>query len=72
MRAGEIEASDLFERVAADPELGLDPDRVRAIADRPEAFTGRAGEQVERFVAQVAALVSDHPDAARYQPHPIL
>jgi adenylosuccinate lyase len=72
MRAGEIEASDLFERVAADPELGLDPDQVRAIADRPKAFTGRAGEQVERFVAQVAALVSDHPDAARYQPHPIL
>jgi len=72
MRAGETESSDLFERVAADPVLSLDTTRVAAIAETPAAFTGRASEQVSAFVGRVTDIVSIHPEAARYRPHPIL
>lgn len=70
LRAGE--PPELFARVSADPELGLDPQRVAEIAAAPAAFAGRAAHQVESFVARVATLVEAHPDAARYQPAPIL
>src|SRR5690606_37618588 len=72
MRSGETDSSDLFARVQADETLGLDPGRVAAIAHAPGAFTGRATEQVDDFVARVAAVVAEHPAAAGYSPHPIL
>lgn len=72
LRSGESASSDLFERVAADPVLGLDPGRVHAIAADPSRFTGRADEQVESFVRRAAELTEARPDAATYQPHPVL
>ena len=72
MRAGESDSSDLFARVTDDPVLGLDPGRVAAIADAPSLFIGRATEQVGTFVTRVAELAASHPEAANYQPHPIL
>ncbi|MEX2424470.1 MAG: adenylosuccinate lyase [Acidimicrobiia bacterium] len=72
LRSGETDSSDLFERVTNDSELGLDPGRVAAIADAPALFIGRSTEQVGTFVSRVAELVASHPDAADYQPHPIL
>ena len=72
MRAGETDTSDLFERVTNDAVLGLDPGRVAAIGDAPSLFIGRAAEQVGSFVARVAELAAAHPEAAEYQPSPIL
>lgn len=72
MRSGETDTSDLFARVSDDPVLGLDPGRVAAIAEEPSLFIGRATEQVGTFVTRVAELVASHPEAAEYQPHPIL
>ncbi|HSJ28410.1 MAG TPA: adenylosuccinate lyase [Acidimicrobiia bacterium] len=72
MRAGETESSDLFRRVADDPELSLDPGRLAEIAASPAAFTGRSSEQVGRFVSRVTDLAADHPGAAEYVPSPIL
>ncbi|MFP5330739.1 MAG: lyase family protein, partial [Acidimicrobiia bacterium] len=72
LRSGESDSSDLFERVAADPVLGLDPGRVDAIAADPSRFTGRAAEQVENFVRRAAELTAVHPNAATYQPHPLV
>lgn len=72
MRSGESDGSDLFDRVATDDVLGLDPGRVRTIGDSPTAFVGRATEQVHTFVQGVAEIVADHPDAAEYTPAPIL
>ncbi len=72
MRAGETDTSDLFARVTEDPVLGLDPERVTAIAAAPSRFIGRATEQVGSFVSRVAELAGSHPEAAEYQPHPIL
>ena len=72
LRSGEISTSDLFDRVAADEVLGLDPERVRTIALDPARFAGRASEQVDEFVRRAAELVEAHPEAAEYQPRPLL
>jgi len=45
---------DLFERIAADPAFAAVHDRLDALM-RPEAFVGRAPQQVEEFVGQVIA-----------------
>ncbi|ETB48449.1 adenylosuccinate lyase [Mycobacterium avium subsp. paratuberculosis 10-8425] len=42
-----------------------------ALADR-RAFTGAAADQVDEVAAQVDALVSRYPDAAKYTPGAIL
>ncbi|EUA51727.1 adenylosuccinate lyase domain protein [Mycobacterium xenopi 3993] len=41
------------------------------LADR-QAFIGAAGDQVDAVVAEVDALVSHYPDAAKYTPGAIL
>ena len=72
LRSGDADRSDLFARVTDDPVLGLDAARVATIADSPSLFIGRATEQVGAFVSRVAELVETHPQAAGYEPHPIL
>ncbi len=44
--------NDLIERVCADPSFGLDYDEVEALL-KPEAFTGRAPQQVEEYLTTV-------------------
>jgi adenylosuccinate lyase len=44
--------NDLIERVCADPSFGLDYDEVEALL-KPEAFTGRAPQQVEEYLEAV-------------------
>ena len=56
LKDGEAERNDLLERLAADPEfaaLGVSLDELRAAAD-PRRFVGRAPEQVDEFLAEVA------------------
>jgi adenylosuccinate lyase len=72
MRAGEIEAGDLFDRVANDPDLPIDPDVIAAIRAERAAFTGRAADQAAAFAGRVGELVERHPDAAAYVPEEIL
>ncbi|WP_264072022.1 adenylosuccinate lyase [Mycolicibacterium komossense] len=63
---------DLLDRLAADPRLPLDRAALdAALADRG-AFTGAAGDQVDRVVSAVAELVSRYPEAAKYTPGAIL
>lgn len=63
---------DLLDRLARDPRLPLDrPALDAALADR-QAFTGAAGDQVDRVVAAVDDLLGRHPDAARYTSGAIL
>jgi adenylosuccinate lyase len=64
--------NDLVDRLAADDRLPLDRAALTALLAEPLAFVGTAPQQVERFVAEVAALVARHPDAARYRPADIL
>lgn len=72
LRTGTAAENDLFQRVAADPDLPIDPAVLESIAADREGFTGRAGEQVAAFVKRVDDLVARHPDASDYRPSPIL
>jgi adenylosuccinate lyase len=65
------EANDLFDRLAADPRLGLAAGDLQALLAEPLSFTGTARSQVAAFVGQVAAVVERFPDAAGYAPSDI-
>ncbi len=62
----------LFERLAADPRLGLDLEQVRAAVRDPLELTGSARDQVDRLAARVAELAAAHPEAAAYTPGAVL
>ncbi|MBW8711291.1 MAG: adenylosuccinate lyase [Mycobacterium sp.] len=63
---------DLLDRLAADPRLPLDrPALDAALADK-QAFTGAAGDQVDRVVDAVDELVGRYPEAAKYTSDAIL
>ena len=64
--------NDLFDRLAADPRLGLSRADLDALVADPTSFTGAAEAQVAAVVAAVEAVVARHPDAAAYTPAPIL
>jgi adenylosuccinate lyase len=64
--------NDLFDRLAADPRLGLSRADLDALVADPTSFTGAAEAQVAAVVAAVEAVVARHPDAATYTPAPIL
>jgi len=46
--------------------------RVDRALGEPATFIGRAGDQVDPFVAKVVAIADRHPEAAAYAPAPIL
>ncbi|HYN68373.1 MAG TPA: adenylosuccinate lyase [Ornithinibacter sp.] len=72
MRESGAEGNDLFDRLAADPRLGLPRDDLETLVDAPLAFTGAAVDQVARVVARVEAVAAAHPEAAGYGPGAIL
>ena len=72
MREQGAEGNDLFDRLAADPRLGLSPADLDGLVADPGSFTGAAGAQVAAVVAKVEAVVRRHPEAADYVPAPIL
>ncbi|HVF14110.1 MAG TPA: hypothetical protein VM942_05880, partial [Acidimicrobiales bacterium] len=63
---------DLFDRLAADPRLPLGVEDLSALLSDPLAYAGDSARQVRAFVDEVARVVARHPDAATYQPEPIL
>ncbi len=71
LRAG-AERNDLVERLAADERLPLDQAELDALLADPKQFTGAAGDQVDRVVSLIAAVVAEDPEAAAYTPSPIL
>jgi adenylosuccinate lyase len=71
MRQGR-EHNDLFERLAADPRLGLDLATIEGLVAEPIEFTGAARSQSRAVVRRVEALVAEHPQAATYVPGEIL
>jgi adenylosuccinate lyase len=48
--------NDLYERLAGDPEFGVPLDDLRAAAD-PSRFVGRAPQQVDEFLTEVAGPI---------------
>ncbi|TLW93215.1 adenylosuccinate lyase [Saccharomonospora piscinae] len=72
MREQAQQDNDLVERLAADERLPLDADRLTALLADRLAFTGMAGAQVADVVARVKDVVRRFPEAASYEPGPIL
>jgi adenylosuccinate lyase len=72
MREAGADRNDLFDRLAADPRLGLTRAELDALVAEPLSFTGAAVDQVARVAARVEAVVAAHPAAARYTPAAIL
>jgi adenylosuccinate lyase len=71
MRQGRAH-NDLFDRLAADPRLGLDRRSIAGLVADPLEFTGAAQAQTRAVVRRVEALVARHRDAASYSPGSIL
>ncbi|HOU89946.1 MAG TPA: adenylosuccinate lyase [Polyangiaceae bacterium] len=69
--AGRAE-NDLMDRLAADRRLGLDREALAAAGGAPLQFVGAAPRQTRAFVERVERLVARHPEAARYEPDPLL
>ena len=72
LREKGVEGNDLLDRLAADTRLRLSRADLDAIVADRLSFTGAAAAQVSAFVQRVDALVRRNPDAAGYQPEPIL
>ena len=68
MRAGG--ANDLYDRLAADPRLGLGRDQLGGVD--PLELTGSARSQVDAIAARVAELAARFPDGAAYTPGAVL
>jgi adenylosuccinate lyase len=65
--------NDLFDRLAADERLGgLTRAEIDALVADPATFVGAASTQVAAVIERVAAVVAEHPEAARYTPPQIL
>ena len=72
MREQGATENDLFDRLAADERLGLTRTEIdKLVADRAD-FVGAAPAQVRAVAGRVANVVAAHPEAAAYQPAPIL
>jgi len=72
MREKAALANDLFDRLAGDARLGLNRGEIDALTSDPSSFVGVASAQVAAVADRVAAVVALHPDAAAYDPSPII
>jgi adenylosuccinate lyase len=66
------EQNDLLQRLAADPRLSIRYEDLARSLEQPLEFVGAAPQQVRDFVAKVTAVVARYPEAASYQPEPLL
>jgi adenylosuccinate lyase len=72
MREKGQEGNDLLDRLGADDRLRLSRAELDTLVADPLTFTGAADEQVRAVVARVEQVTAEHPEAAAYDPEPIL
>jgi len=72
MREKGLTENDLFDRLAADPRLGLSRAEIDALVADRAAFTGAASAQVAAVAEKIGAVVAQHPSASGYVPAPLL
>ncbi|HEX6445678.1 MAG TPA: adenylosuccinate lyase [Streptosporangiales bacterium] len=72
MREKGQEANDLLDRLGADERLRLSRAELDTLVADPLTFTGAADDQVRAVVARVERVTAAHPEAAAYDPEPIL
>ena len=71
MRQGQA-TNDVFERLAADPELQLSAEQLRALVAEPITFTGAAVQQVQDVVRRIEGVAQRYPEDVTYTPASIL
>ena len=64
--------NDLLDRLASDARVPLSRADLDALLADPSVFVGAAERQVVTFAEKVAKVVAKHPEAAVYNPGPIL
>ncbi|MBN2196921.1 MAG: adenylosuccinate lyase [Polyangiaceae bacterium] len=64
--------NDLWARLADDPRLGVDRGALAAACGSPLDFVGAAPRQTRSFIERVERLAARYPEAARYEPDPLL
>lgn len=64
--------TDLINRLAMDDRLPLDQEALDGLLNDPSTFVGSASSQVAAVIERVADVVAAHPQAAAYNPEPIL
>ncbi|MFC7621599.1 adenylosuccinate lyase [Microlunatus sp. GCM10028923] len=64
--------NDLYDRLAADPRLGLTRADLEALVADPLDLAGVAPQQVQALAARIAEITETHPEAAGYTPGPTL
>jgi len=67
-----VSETDLLDRLSADDRLPLDRTTLDGLLDDRSGFVGNASAQVAAVVERVAEVVAVHPQAAAYDPEPIL
>jgi adenylosuccinate lyase len=73
MREEGSETNDLLDRLAGDNRLGLSRAELEKLVQAdPLKFSGLALDQTDMFIASARKLLAAHPDAAAYEPEPIL
>jgi adenylosuccinate lyase len=66
------EGNDLVERIGRDERFPLNETQLQSLLTEPLDFVGDARRQVARVVERVERVVERHPEAATYEPEPIL
>ena len=72
LRTGKITTNDLAARLAADNRLGLSQEKIDEVIAGAAKLSGQAAAQVESFSSSVGEVLQAYPEAARYEPAPIL
>ncbi|HEY9350539.1 MAG TPA: lyase family protein, partial [Acidothermales bacterium] len=72
LRERGADGNDLLDRLAADPVLRLDRPTIEQQVNAPFEFVGAAGTQIADVFDRVEKLAAEYPDAAAYDPAPIL
>jgi adenylosuccinate lyase len=72
MREKGARENDLIARLAADPRIPMTIAELQESLARPIEFVGSAAEQVREVARRIEALALRFPEAAAYQPPPIL
>ncbi|MBI2592173.1 adenylosuccinate lyase [Candidatus Saccharibacteria bacterium] len=64
--------NDLFDRLGTDDRLPVSKEQLLEAVGKPLELIGLAVPQVEAFVGRIQKVVDKYPEAARYQPEPLL
>jgi adenylosuccinate lyase len=72
MREKGAAGNDLFDRLAADPRLGLTRAEIETLVADRSGFVGAAPAQANAVAERVTRVTAGHPQAAAYRPGPIL